>query len=286
MDKLYYNFKLLSCFFLTALLIVSCAVIEPEQQKPGNPYFWKVEKAGNVSYLLGTMHIAVSLYHLPCSDTIVEKLENSDLVFVEVLPENTKEKSTQNALSLLSPNDEDFRQLSPDDQLFLGRKGINSRLNYLGISTSLELMCTQEVVGPSALSISMDSEVITVAQSYNIPLKSLDTSDLLAPISTAFTRENVEEQIKNYLGCLEHRQAWINSYKEGIMSISPADTTDEFDTLLFKNRNEKWLVKFKSAYNDYDRIFVAAGALHFIGSFNLVDSLKSEGFSVERVSCQ
>ena len=57
-------------------------------------------------------------------------------------------------------------------------------------------------------------------------------------------------------------------------------------TSVFKDRNEKWLPKFKSAHAQYNRIFLMAGYGHFTSRDNLINMLKSESFSVERVSCQ
>ena len=59
----------------------------------------------------------------------------------------------------------------------------------------------------------------------------------------------------------------------------------EFSKSALRDRNEKWVAKFQSMYNDYDNIFIAVGVGHFIGPFSLIDMLKEEGFSVEQMSC-
>ena len=123
----------LALFFL---LFVSCGsdttdrTTDTGSPKEATPYyFWKVEKQGKVSYWLGTIHLGVSLFELPCQHVITEKIKNSDVCFVE----STASGDTQDQQNpLLSPNGEDFKQLDFSSQSFLSRKGLPDNLNFLG----------------------------------------------------------------------------------------------------------------------------------------------------------
>lgn len=284
------------CFFL--FLIVSCAG-PSDQPRPvkgtqevkifydaKKPYFWKVEKGGKVSYLLGTIHIGVSLNELFCSDVIQEKLKNSDLLFVELVSSSEQQGAVID--DLFSPNGEDFKRLSPSSQVFLKEKGVPNNLNCTGLNLVIPVICLQEVFGEQSLKIQMDEEVQSMAKTYGIPMKSLDEDEVVSQLKTVFTCEDVERDIKNYPACLERTKGFFDAYRTSSFTSEQINGAldNNVNKVLFKERNEQWLSKFESAHGKHDRIFVAAGTAHFIGDFNFIDMLKEKGFSIERVSCQ
>ncbi len=248
----------------------------------GQPYyFWKVEKQGKVSYWLGTIHVGVSLLDLPCSYTVIDKLDNSDLCFTETI---LSEKTEQPYEGKFSPNNENFNQLNSNSQLFLTTKGLPENLSFLVYITVLEVMCIKETLGSAALHTMMDKQVEVAAQSKGIPVKALDTPNAIKPLIDSTTKEDVVESIQNYPQCLANIENSLNKYKQGKWLFSE-DMEGEFYEHALKDRNEKWMAKFLSAYNNYNNIFVAVGVAHFIGPFNLIDMLKEAGFSVEQMSC-
>ena len=252
---------------------------ETEETKPY--YFWKVEKQGKVSYWLGTVHLGVSLFRLPCQHDVIEKLDNSDVCFVESI---TSEDEQDQHNVLLSPNAEDFKQLDFDSQLFLAGKGLPDNLNYFAYTAGLDVLCFTETFGASVLRVMMDKQVQDKAQDERIPIKALDDSDVLTPLVASTTREDVVKAIERYPQCLVKVEDFLGQYKNGNLSLSDGWSTALSEYGL-KDRNKKWLAKFQSMYNDYDHVFVAVGVAHFIGPFNLIDMLKEEGFSVEQMSC-
>lgn len=144
-----YCLILITCFFLTSLFMISCGFTEIEkEQKSGRSPFWKVEKEGKVSYLLGTFHVGISLYELPCSNTILEQLKKSDLVFVEVVSGSVAEHM---AGDFLSPGGEDFKSLNTYSQQFLRQKGVSNNLNCVNLFFALRELCVAEGLGVSAL---------------------------------------------------------------------------------------------------------------------------------------
>ena len=287
------------CFFLILLLVVSCGrqdstpytgfsppyfYTDPySYTDPSTPYFWKAEKEGKVTYLLGTIHVAVSLHELPCAVTIEKHLKNSDLVFLEMTENNENEEDNKAYQEQdLSPNGEDFKTLTPESQKFLIEHDINSNLNYLNLWLYLDYLCMGQAVGLSSLTVSMDSQVEQLAKHWKIPRKPLDTPTIRAPMTSIITAEDVESKIQSHKICVEQMREHQQAYKTGNLSI--ITNNSDFNEVFLKNRNELWLSKLKSELDNYNHIFIAAGALHFIGAFNLVDMLKEEQFSVERMS--
>ncbi len=267
---------------LVFLLLLSCdQSLRPAGGTKGTPFFWKVEKEGKTSYLLGTIHIGVALHELPCSPFIQKTLQASDLIWTESGSAKTEEQSADLAEVLLSPKAKDFKSLDDEDQRFLKDKGLSDQLNYIGYVAFLESLCFKEALGIATLLVSMDSQVMDVAHLSNIPVHALDDSDTLSALDNNFTKEDVEQKIANYPQCLEYAKDFVNQYKTGQLSLN--DSSD--GKFALKDRNERWTAKFKSAYGDYDQMFVAGGVAHFIGPHNMLDMLREEGFSVQRVSC-
>ena len=278
--------------FISFLLIVSCEPFSPENK----PYFWKAKKDGKTSYFLGTYHEGVSLDESLCSDIIVTKLKNSDLVLTELGSfEDTAENQEWDAL-YFSPNGEDFKQLNPESQKFLEQNGIRKDLSYWALYFVLRTLCVKEAVGEELAQISMDYQVEQTAKHLNIPVETLDTPELRKPLTNFHKKEDIERQIENLHLCSQVMQITIAHYKKGkpnpyatkglAMWIENRYTTDEYDKWSLKNRNKKWLTQFKSVHKNYTHIFVAAGNAHFVSPFNMIDMLREDGFDTERVSCQ
>ena len=268
--------------FFVFLLFLGCTPSDP------SPYFYKVEKDGKESYLLGTVHQGVSLYELPCSHYIVDKLKNSDLVFLEIVSDDNDRNNDEYFLDYFSQNGQDFKSLSRSSQKFLKKKRINPSLSYIGLSTALRFTCLKETLGNSATEISMDSQVEEMAREYEISLKALDNKKLREPINDLYSRDDIEEMIDYYPSCLAETEILNEDYKLGNVDYAITNSDEmstKSDEILLKNRNEYWLKKFLKAHRSYDQIFLAAGLAHFIDKFNLIDMLNEEGFYVERVSC-
>ena len=101
------------------------------------PHFWSAEKNGKTVYLLGTIHMGVSLKDLTCSDKIFESLKTSDLVFLEIekLSETLSENDKKIVLTgSLEEREEILKRLSQED-----RKKIENTKNLIlkGVIPSL-----------------------------------------------------------------------------------------------------------------------------------------------------
>ena len=288
-------FKTPALYISFLFLTVSCGPLFSANK----PYFWKVEKDGKTSHFLGTLHNGIPLTELLCSDTIITQLKNSDLVLTELgegIVDPQQRKVWKETLHL-SPNNEDFNQLSPESQRFLERNGISKELSYNAMTFALSKLCMRAAVGEEAAQISMDDQVEATAIDLNIPLQALDTLELRRPVKEhTLTKEYIEQRIETFPWCPASIQYLIFYYKRGQSRpyevrgldrwLQNRYSRDENDKWLLKNRNEKWVDQFKEAHKSYDRIFVAAGNLHFTGAFNLVDILRRDGFKIERVSCR
>lgn len=284
---------------------------DQESRAVKSPFFWKVEKEGKVSYLLGAYHYGVSVHELLCSEVILEKLHGSDLLFLEAIQADTitfpqKIDQIQKGIApegnekLFSPDfflsdNTDFQQLSLTSQEFILQKNLPKNLSYSGFKRGLVLMCVKEIVGTD-ITISMDQEIEDAARNQQIPLRSLDKNkksafvefliayDFLGVFTIGPNAEDVEQAVETYpKWCNDSLSVKDSDFKNGYTNPHVEAYRDKN---ILELRNKLWLSKFMSAHEQYDHIFLIGGNSHFISQDNLIGMLRSEGFSVERVSCQ
>ena len=105
----------------------------------------------------------------------------------------------------------------------------------------------------------------------------------------------IEGTVKTYDQLVEFHKNWwkdgISFYLKGPSAREASKNLPEhlndIKIILLKNRNALWLEKLLEALEsqDYEQIFLAAGAAHFTEYANLLDMLKAEGFSIRPVTC-
>ena len=156
--------KYLFLFFLVGCSNTSSLPSSEEAiQQPNWPYCWTIEKEGKTSYILGTLHITVSLDELPCPNNIKDKLNSSDIIFSEFsntwtnilkkekLKETDEELNhlyTQNGFDLMySEDDLYFTQLSAEAQNFFREKGVSDKLSFAGYMLARDTLCFKEAYG-------------------------------------------------------------------------------------------------------------------------------------------
>ena len=79
-------------FFITPVLVYATQTPEPlaykslktENKEPVKPYFWKIEKDGKSSYILGTLHEGVRFDDLPYHEDIKSILRSIDFLLTEI----------------------------------------------------------------------------------------------------------------------------------------------------------------------------------------------------------
>ena len=164
------------------------------------------------------------------------------------------------------------------------------------------------------LSQKLDDQIRQLAQTKNIPQSSLDEKDSIFDLVRTQTKiaskEQVERAVKRYSRDCQQKEIaevfkvmenMIQKYKNGeSIDFFKMDEQvlkrqgwtedmvksykDRLQRNLLKKRNEIWLKKLLSAHvrEDNTNMFVAGGMLHFQGSFNVLDKLRKNGFSVKR----
>ena len=316
-------FYVLTYFLLLALFIAACGKT-PSSNKFG-PYFWKVEKDNKASYFLGTIHVPITFENLQCSKEIKSHLGNSDYLFVE--RDTNKAQNLGNSVmdNILSIKESKFYTLNKNSQAFFKERSIPEIFNYAGYAFVLNLMilrdvtekhlliakdcpslgfpldilCLQDSAGKMSMGASLDGHIESIARKQDLQIGSLDDeiyddshADALTQLFET-TPEDIDKGVLNFNKGVTSLFQFINQYIKGELAIEKAGEAAEAEAgestmVLLKDRNEKWVGKFQPIHRTHKQVFLGAGTRHFIGSFNVLDMLKAEGFSIKRMqsSCQ
>lgn len=300
------------------LILIACAFYEVYAAETGNsqirhPYFWKVEKNGKTSHLLGTIHEPISIGELLCSQEVQHRLEASDLVFLE---NNHRSKGSRKAVEaqkqwMLSKDGKEFQALDRKSQGFLKDKGISERLSFFGYKAILTNLCSYGVDDLDGLRL--DERITNIAYSKGISVRGLDdfrgkynrimgehkkevdTYSKLSDVQFAIEVNLLKKKINEFFIVCPPIQKFyiIENYKSGTLM---ADIKGALDRLTqsqrmkrleqWGRRNIRWVNRFEKVHKNHERIFLAGGLGHFVGSVSLIDVLKHKGYTVEPVTCK
>ncbi len=258
------------------------------------PYFYLVKKDGKTHYILGELHVTVALDELPCADEVKHHLQNSTVLFSEksnlweavFQKERTIEPDpeleylyTQNGLdAYITNNDFAFRSFSLPVQNFFKKRGISDKLTYPGYNVAITRLCFTEAYGPLIVKKIISNDLIKLAKLQGIPIKPLDTPELRVKSNELFTLESIESDVQIFSECPKNVKIIRKYYlSERVLEW---DLSENYISILLRNRNQEWLSKFLLAHKEYSQVFISAGSLHFTGPDNLLDMLIEEGFEV------
>ncbi|RUA34068.1 MAG: hypothetical protein DSY77_07060 [Bacteroidetes bacterium] len=239
----------ISAFFLLLIgLTISCSFDREER----SGLLWKIiSKEGEVGYIFGTIHLYPK-DRLKISEEVFSKLKQCKTLALE---RNIKD-STDQKLFAESPNG------------------------------AQKLLRTYQVVSEQfgADLKSMEVELITFADSYDIKLTGLETSTEL--LSLMYKAPNIaKDETDEYI--LERYEKSINLYKDGRIdhfanAILNKELGLETRKLLVDQRNLNWIDNIESLINQ-DNVFIAVGMGHLGGENGLLNLLAKKGYQLEKV---
>jgi uncharacterized protein YbaP (TraB family) len=267
------------------------AFAEAACPKVTGPYFFRVEKAGKTSYILGTRHISVPLAKFP--DVVRDKLHAAKLAVFEVAPEDhsSVEREPMSLSKAVGPALwHHYGELVGEDMARSLERG--------RASTALIMsMVLYEDVG-AMLDVEIEHEVATAG----IPAKGLETSafqdDLLdklldlrmfkVELEQTKDRKEIEQDSHDDLAqyCAGTDDSPGTDDKSRAMFMRGGYTKDEIDhmdDLMVFQRNARWIPRLEELFATGD-VFVAVGADHLIGDKGVVALLRGRGFTVTRIT--
>ncbi len=249
-----------------------------------NPYLYEVTKGGRTSYLLGTIHLGVSLQELPAYVTTL--IDRADTVIAEiVLPQ-------QRAMLLLQENSIEkaaieqslqYRQTSPFSLVE------QAKLRCHGIPAAVvEAMgdddCRKVIFAPllfPRLSF-LDVEISLRAYRNGTPQVAVDTEVILADAKRLHPTQDDQ-----YSCSIKRDLLWQDPTVFRKMSVDLTvdyrEGTKEFDgDAQVDYRNRAWMPSVIQQMSSRSA-FMAVGVAHLYGASGVIRLLESHGFRVRRV---
>ena len=364
------KYLLILIFFISVSVISNTNPLAARSFPEKGPYFWTAMKDGKTHHLLGTIHKAVDIEDLQCSEIITDRLQNSHLLFTEVNMDPSslkagvqkKLRSTPQRLNFKEEESAFWKSLTEQQKNillekyteFLRQKSQNltvekiretlKKLNRQQINYFLSASCLN-TKAPSISQVekfflqSLDFQVYQLASQYSVDQTHLETFEEQIEIQKSlyqsgqdilhlsFTEEVLQEgslkrienfdefcaSIKNKREGVEQSIIKISKdYREGTLSMEHLminmvhniltlfyvpDTErqkfvevykENFYQKMLKERHDKWIPQIIQSHQEYDGLFIATGVAHFIGKYNILNLLETEGFEVKRFSpeCQ
>ena len=214
-------------------------------------------------------------------------------------------------VQLVDKEKEPFEALRPPVRDFLISRGVDVQGSYVDY---LYLIFSALMIENFFRFSRLDSQIAEMAYSKNIHIKPLDNAysnnflllDAFIPSSGKADEMEVTEievdsrfidtliaGFSNMIDMLNSslfnssmKENYLSGDEEALLQYSGI-LDDTAERVLLKERNPVWFQKLKDAFegHDYESIFLAGGALHLIGPFNVLDRLREDEFTVQRLGC-
>lgn len=255
------------------------------------PHFYRVEKNGKTSHMLGTRHISVPLAKFP--QAVRDTLAASKLAVFEVAPDD---KSDVASAEVSLP-----QELGPElwkrYQEIVGTQTAKSLERATPAEAMIVMIAMYEDIGAM-----LDLEIQRQAEAAKIPTAGLESSafqdallDKLLDIrmlraEVSHTKDRSElakesrEDIAEYCAGTDDRPGLDDDSRQDLLAggYTAADL-DKIDEEMVYKRNADWIPKLENMFETGD-VFVAVGADHLIGTRGVVALLEARGFKVTRVT--
>lgn len=296
--------KFMRCFVIELFILVSFTFYPVMAQNTDgddsrafdleNSLLWKIE--GNdieTSYLYGTLHLlplkdfiitdkVLTAFEL--ADQIVLELDMDDPAFQTEILQEVKRKDNATLYNTLS--EEDYKKL---DQLLVSSYGAGVQyFNSWHPAMVGTFLIKNYIEGESA---SFEVSFVEMADEKNKEIFGLETPEEQLAI---FDEIPYEEQIDGLKRMIRNEEQVKKSY-DNLISLYKQEKIDplynfvveyygnpETVEKLLKQRNKKWIPKFKS-FSSNSATFYAVGAGHLSGKYGIINLLRKEGYKVSPV---
>jgi uncharacterized protein len=257
-----------------------------------HPLLWSAQKAGNTTYLLGTMHIGVDADRLPA--IVWRMLRDARTFAMEANLDDPR------ALDSLRPTGRSLRR-------DLGDTYWKKLEDVLGTDRARQLDRMPPMVPATALSLrglpattAMDKVLAARAAEHGKPIVYLEeASHQIALLARWMNIKALKMMLDQLAHTERHTRAMLAAYVAGdeheILAISAAEREhalrhgysaseyeQEMQELLY-DRNASWITAIEALHATGGG-FVAVGAMHLVGPRSVLDLLARNGYRITRIA--
>jgi hypothetical protein len=260
--------------------------------KVAAPYFYRIEKDGKVSHILGTRHLGVSLDKMPAH--VVQAIRTAAVAVFEIAPGDDLERPGASGPPLSA-------QLGP---ALWGRYrklvgGANAQSVEHGAPSDAMLALIALYEHKFA---ALDREIEQIAQQAQIPMRGLESAAfqqrligelldlrmLRAAIAATPDRAALErdaaEDLREYCAGTDDTPGVGDRERAQFRAAGFTDAEiDRIDQRMVFDRNADWIPKLEPIL-DGGGAFIAVGADHLTGSRGVIALLAARGYRTTRVA--
>ena len=271
---------------------------------PPLPLLWKVSDADNAVYLLGSFHLLKESDY-PVSDDVEAALAGSARVVFEITPEQLKDPATAQKFMATARYDgertlgsvlpADLREKL--DALLLPRGGSAAQLDdykpwfvnlslVLGLSQALGFSPERGLDQYLMQRAAAAGKATGGLESIEAQLQALDGAPVSEQIAGLADFLDRPQDMPAMLG--DMHVAWRSGDVEQLEALTGADMrehTPETYRMVVVDRNDAWTPKLRAMLDGADTTdtLVVVGALHLLGEDGVVEKLRAQGYSVQRI---
>ena len=292
----------LSLFCCIGLMTASCAYAQSTSStaQPDRGLFWKVEKDGRTSYLLGTVH-AWKREWLPLNPTIEKAFADSKTLAVEL---DASKMDMANAVQrmLLAGNDtlearlgkSLYEQTKIEAAKLQVPEAAIAKIKPWGAMLVLASTKLQQLgFSPDA---GIDNYLIQKAGASGKRLIELESGDqqlaMMDGLSSRLQNAMLGEFLANIDGTPQIIADIFSAWKKGDTDaayqlnqkgLNDAEAKREFDDKFLYQRDVAMTRKIEELLRQPGPHFIAVGSLHLVGPKSIVEQLKAKGYRVEQI---
>ena len=286
-------------FFKSLALVITLLSISNLLADNGKPDLWKVEKAGNISYLFGSIHLGSNAMY-PLSTTVNDAYLSTDNLVVEI---DIKPEDEASLMSMIQKYGIDMslpleQRLSPETLSLFKKKCREKNLpceqfaayKVWLVSLQLAVMQIQQLGYKEELGI--DKHFLSLAHKSNKHVISLETAESQVEIFIKFDQQQQELMLVQTLETTNDSiYDLFNSWKSGddktmltlLTKYNDKPGAMEMYKVLLDDRNVKMAAQLAKNINANKSLFVVVGAGHIIGKNGIVELLKKDGFTLTQI---
>jgi uncharacterized protein YbaP (TraB family) len=253
------------------------------------PYFYRVEKAGATSYLLGTRHVSISLAKFP--SVVHDRIAGAKVVVFE-LPPGDRPKTKHERVHL---------HAALGDKLWARYGELVGHRNAEAVEHSRPAIAIlRAAMLYEDMGATLEHDVQAVAESSQVPMRGLETAEfqdgliervldvrmLSAAIEYTKDRQEIADEnaksVRDYCAGADKVAGMSEKDRAHMRDAGYTDAElDAIDDEMVYARNAKWIPDLEELFGA-GGAFVAVGAAHLRGPHGVVELLRAKGYTITR----
>jgi uncharacterized protein YbaP (TraB family) len=293
--------RILGATFLAALVaaLVGTATIATQASRGGKSFMWRVERGGQIGWLVGSIHVLTPEYY-PLPETmqkaflrsaiLLEEADLREMASPEVIELMRTKAIYAGAETLKTSVSAETYQLTADRAAKIGlpMEAVDRMRPWL---MTLTLVAAEMKAAGFDPALGVDRHFFEKSERMGKKFRTLETMAEQLDIFAGFSPQLQEAMLLDTLKSLDDEigrmqtvaKAWQAGDAEAIERLVLGSIMKDpplYDAVIVK-RNRNWVPKIEACL-DEGHCFVVVGAAHLLGPDGLLANLKQKGYTVEQ----